>query len=830
MVNDGGLKRNRKAASCTPCRTRRVRCDRALPCSSCVESGRECVWDAERALGPLFERASAGSGAISRAREANETERLRSEIDRLQAIVDVLVSHSAAPPLTHLPTAPPTPAPPAPSPASVPPPPSPLSHRQPPTEASPEAQQAAPPEPPFNADEDLASRLSRLTIKTFELVDPRLEEPSEHGLVKAAQQLLNTAAPTPSAAFSTASESNDRLFLSSSTSKLGLQELVGRVPPKELVDEAVNGYFGAITWLFHPITRAQYDHHATLVFAAKSANGPAPALSLATVFSVCALGLFTRGLSTPAYSEYRDASLAVTLIDLARAALAQSSYIDRPTLDSVRVLVLISAHYVLGAPGDHGARGVALLAVAANSCLLLNLHRDPDDRNNTLSIAQKEDRRRLFWHVFMHENLLTTILGRRFSVLRARDTTTRLPSNLRDDQLLEDAPLPSADETVMTSLIVRMKFARLSDEITEELHGTEPVSYARILALHQKIREQLPQDYKPGGATAPLAAAKTAMIQFRIMSELLRLHRPYLARSYVDPKYIVSRTTCVVMAHQTLKLHTTAVWTGSWAFVMYGSVSSATVLCIDLLYDPETKDREEKKQLVRAAIERLERFRTTSTICRRGATLLRFLLDKIDAPSRSFRPTEEHPPLLKRSRADASSINANPPCPSPPELETELAHKAPSTLSTSAASVSTTSQTPLPSSLSTPAADRPTVSRASLGPSASNLNSVSPSSLDLRLNVSSRSASPHSSLSGTTTVPVDAPATPAKAAIASLDFPTLLGASSDAVLPFGAGERAALSSHVLAESVARGAVAGVGGEEEGGGRPAARGAENCTVS
>lgn len=56
-------------ATGNPCRARKLRCSRSLPCESCQSKGHPelCIWDADSAP-PLYE-----------ARERNETESLRHE-------------------------------------------------------------------------------------------------------------------------------------------------------------------------------------------------------------------------------------------------------------------------------------------------------------------------------------------------------------------------------------------------------------------------------------------------------------------------------------------------------------------------------------------------------------------------------------------------------------------------------------------------------------------------------------------------------------------------------------------------------------------------------
>ena len=46
-ANGGPAPRKRVPASCTPCRKKKLRCNRSMPCSSCVERGEPegCVWE-----------------------------------------------------------------------------------------------------------------------------------------------------------------------------------------------------------------------------------------------------------------------------------------------------------------------------------------------------------------------------------------------------------------------------------------------------------------------------------------------------------------------------------------------------------------------------------------------------------------------------------------------------------------------------------------------------------------------------------------------------------------------------------------------------------------
>jgi hypothetical protein len=88
----------------------------------------------------------------------------------------------------------------------------------------------------------------------------------------------------------------------------------------------------------------------------------------------------------------------------------------------------------------------------------------------------------------------------------------------------------------------------------------------------------------------------------------MRLHRPFLARAFVDSTYSYSRTVCADCAREILKLQCFPELRSVWSCMSYKSVAASVVLLIDLMYDPNHPAAEEVKTLVKAAIERLSGF------------------------------------------------------------------------------------------------------------------------------------------------------------------------------------------------------------------------------
>lgn len=124
-ANGGPAPRKRVPASCTPCRKKKLRCNRSMPCSSCVERGEPegCVWEGcvsdssasveggTRLLtGPEKRR---DATPLYTVRNDNDLQELRAQVDRLQGLLDSLTKATRSPsppdqqPNRHSPSGPP---------------------------------------------------------------------------------------------------------------------------------------------------------------------------------------------------------------------------------------------------------------------------------------------------------------------------------------------------------------------------------------------------------------------------------------------------------------------------------------------------------------------------------------------------------------------------------------------------------------------------------------------------------------------------------------------------------------------------------------------------
>ncbi|KAI5480559.1 F-box and WD repeat domain containing protein [Pseudohyphozyma bogoriensis] len=545
-------RRNRKAASCTQCRARKLRCSRSIPCEACISKGLadSCQWDAD-SIPPLYAT-----------RERDETESLRREVDRLQGLLDVLGHGEATVPF------PTTTTHDGGSSASSP-------HAGGPDRATsrPGVGRARPSEGSEGAEDDissqdLAQKLGHLTIQQF--LQGQNDHVTEHGselLVKEARKILDDAASIPSSAsaaspnFVYTQPANSFLFSQRSTS---IQDIMRKLPRKALSDVASSSYWMSVDWAVQK-----------------------------------------------GYAEDKD-SVAKEWMDMASNSLFVGRFLEVPTLEAIRTLLIMAVHHISLSPGDDGGAGVAFLVLAVQGCMQLGLHRDPDKTPGRYSAFESEDRRRVFWLTFLAEQYASTTVGRRYCMLHLRDVDTRLPA----------------------------------DVLSEAAFGLRPVTYSTIMELNHEIdalETSFPPQHrfheemtvtKPDRLTI-LTVLKSFIIQLALATERLRLHRPYLARSYSD------------------------------------AICASIVLAIDVLQNPAGPVATTHSTLVHEALARIEAFSEISTICRRGAKVLRFLLEKNGYSSSGdhLRPSPE--PLQKRSRTATGSTGS--PATS---VESDLPHKA----------------------------------------------------------------------------------------------------------------------------------------------------------
>lgn len=103
-----------------------------------------------------------------------------------------------------------------------------------------------------------------------------------------------------------------------------------------------------------------------------------------------------------------------------------AQFLDNPSLEAIRALLVINTHYVFLDSGEHTGSGMGLLSLAVQIALSLGLHRDPDKTPGKFDAVQTEERRRLFWTLCSFECLASSALGRSFSIFNLEQVDTKV--------------------------------------------------------------------------------------------------------------------------------------------------------------------------------------------------------------------------------------------------------------------------------------------------------------------------------------------------------------------------------------------------------------------
>ncbi|GAA6007893.1 hypothetical protein JCM10207_004915 [Rhodosporidiobolus poonsookiae] len=695
--------RNRKPSSCAACRRRKLRCNRADPCDQCTAKGEAhlCDWE--------------GAEPLYKVRNETDTEELKNQVARLESLVRYLTSQrqleeplsvgleeeGASPP------------------GSVEQFPSKTTrqgsnsmHSQPHT-----------PKNSFAMDlrqNDLCEGLAQLAIKEFVVVEGSGTDSWAPGgargleFLEEATQFLQTMPQqfgvAQSPAFSVSVKSSGRSSLTGesvasphgssvgspassilSPSPLGTASFGKEAPPLSDVlkflpthKQAMSAYTyfaGYVSWYAHPVHLSTFEAQwKALEAALLIKDEEARAKAIDPFFIATFLGVLATGLSMmPVKRAMRDGfgadkdKIVDHWLEGAMVALTCGRFLDNPSVEAVRASVVLGTFFVFVSTGERSGAGMGLLSLVVQIALSLGLHRDPDRSPGKYSFFEAEERRRLFWNLFMLCILSSASLSRTWAVFDLNGVDTKLPLDAHDHEILDEALANEGierrrakfEETPMTSLLAKMRLAVLARKMNDRAFGIHPVQYEEILALDAELREfeeSIPARYQlrldPSGALIRPSAHVTVtemracMVQISLAGEFLRLHRPWLLLAASDPVYQYSRSQAIKYAKLLLAVYRSpSCAKQKWGGLSYKATNAAIVLAIDILAFPDGSEVSQTRSIVNAVQKQIEAQAPFSSLCRKGARVLRFLLDK----EASLSAQRDQRRQNKRSRVDEAT-------------------------------------------------------------------------------------------------------------------------------------------------------------------------------
>ncbi|KAJ6485924.1 fungal-specific transcription factor domain-containing protein [Mycena sanguinolenta] len=309
-----------------------------------------------------------------------------------------------------------------------------------------------------------------------------------------------------------------------------LRSLFWYLPPGVKAAALRDIYFTHAAWMYAPISPESFEAEVYSQFYDPNASGaidqPLLAHRLSLMFIVLAIGSLM-DTNEPAYNIEAE-----KYHQLARAALFLHSFFDQPTINAVQSLFLM-AYYLFLADRHGTGSGArwAIMGIAVKVAQSIGLHRDSGRWK--VDPIETQKRRELFWELYTYDSWQCLTFGRPTSLALAH-VDCKLPhgNDPGDDQAFHAWKHRFCSETMIL--------------LHDQAFGAKTPTYATVLQLDRKMRAfPVPpilqvagfgsSEPRPGGfpETIMLTLQRHIVLAIREMN-LLYLHRSFFARAISD--------------------------------------------------------------------------------------------------------------------------------------------------------------------------------------------------------------------------------------------------------------------------------------------------------
>lgn len=550
-------RRNRPPASCEPCRGRKLKCNRDLPCDTCTKRGVECVYASNARRGP---------------RVPSKETQLRDKLNKLEGLVSSLLGKQ--------------------------------------TEAN-GAQLAAIPNGPRSSSADHMTTHSTPTTTGSSVLteSPRpvadqngltcyvdashwqsvLEELKEVRENLVSDELPQTAEPNVSA---------PSLPMLVDATNVEIEDILADLPLQPVCNALLSAYFTSSyshLSIVHPdMFKAGYDKF----WAAQ--DQPTDFMWLGLFFGILAIAMAIKQLAQGPDPTLPSAS---TLQQRTLQCLALGNY-QKANTNVVETLLLHMHSRFLTDKQNHMQLWLTL-GHTVQLALKLAYHRDPSRLSNC-SVIEGEMRRRVWLNLRQVEAIGSFQVGLP-SLIQDSSCDTGLPGNYDASDLtlgMDVLPPPRAlsHRTQMTYSISKNPVMTVFKKITQHVQTLDAVTYDRTLSLDLEMRDAYSNVPPPlqrknvDQAYMDLSAIiwDRATIEMLYLKGLIVLHRFYLRHDRRNPRFNHSRSACIEAALDILArqadLHAASLPGGrlyeeSWmlsVLTVYDFILAAMVVCLDL--------------------------------------------------------------------------------------------------------------------------------------------------------------------------------------------------------------------------------------------------------
>ncbi|POS80991.1 hypothetical protein DHEL01_v200619 [Diaporthe helianthi] len=545
------IKRNRQVVSCVPCRTRKLKCDRQQPCTSCVKRS--------DAVSCRFFGASGGGSATGQTPTAPRKQ-MQIRLQQLEDLLNGLVKQ---------------------------------------------------PESNARAVEDIASnvapsaeerRPARSTSSQDEAMSPGRPEGSNvrysggascaavleciHNL----QELIDEEAPEYLSASShlsrpgsqhEAQDAQERHEPGSAhprgtaTPLITAQQVVDCLPSRSECDKVLTFYFQQIYIIPMAIHSGQFQRAYEEFWKEPDSTS---LLWISTLFSVLSTALFqqaskaagSEGLGTAGIQDEAAKEKIELYSSMAYRCLDAGGYLlGKP--HSVEAALLFVMHLVLQ-KRDTDPICWHTCGTAIRLAQKMGYHRDPsylNRSNNTKISAFDAEMRRRTWYTLEHLDMSFGFLLGIPPVIHGADVDTKLPSNLHDEEFGEHSQSlpPSRPYSDFTPVLFYIYYARqvqVLRVIVRQAVAVAQPTYGDVLSLDddlRSLREDVPPNlrYRPiresSFADVPDIIVRRMVLEIMYLKGMCVLHRRYLTTGRENAVYDRSREACRDASLKLLDLH-----------------------------------------------------------------------------------------------------------------------------------------------------------------------------------------------------------------------------------------------------------------------------------
>ncbi|KAK8086486.1 fungal-specific transcription factor domain-containing protein [Apiospora phragmitis] len=517
-------KRNRPPVSCEPCRTRKQKCNRSLPCDTCIKRGKStaCVY----------------APNASRARpELNKSRDMKDRLNNLERLVYSFLAGEA-------------PAKTSPSIAdgnnSTDSEDTSTLINTPPSLSRPNGDAPLSPETP-NLQHTGDGQVNYIDPSHWLSILDDIKEVREHLSVP------NQTMAQSAMAFDTNRLSPEAGFLPMPTQTFSLSDAVSALPAQSTCDRLISWYFNARFMVLGVVHPAKFQVEYTAFWESPSAASPLWVALLFSILSIAAgLRLVTNIIepagSVPPISKLQQ--ITVKCLVLGRYTTANAYALE------AFVLHLQSGWFSLDtSPVDLWFEMGTVIRLA----LRMGYHRDPSKLAG-ISPYDGEMRRRVWLNIVQVDALMSYQNGYP-SMVPSEYCDTDVPRNLEDSDLRVDmAALPPSrplnEQTPVLYVIVKAGVMAVFKRIVAHTQSISVKPYAHTLLLDNEMNQAYnavpyllrQRDIKQSFLDHAVLIWQRCTIELLYLKGLIILHRRYINYDQQSPDFEPSRRACVQAA------------------------------------------------------------------------------------------------------------------------------------------------------------------------------------------------------------------------------------------------------------------------------------------